>query len=156
MTTACDELTPSGCPDPAGGMGGKSRWSRPECRVRVLGGALVLDLVLDKIKVEIYEYNTRISKTGYYLKPVHRVYRKTGGQRKVYEYYGRYWWRLERSKGRLKWIYVGRIKPEGLPEPPRHVLEGLSVIREGEDVIIECSLYDKFRTLFDGFPVERA
>jgi len=156
VTIACDEPTPAGCPDPEGGMGRKSRWSRPDCRLRVIGGAIVLDLIIENVKREIYYYNSRISGSGYYLKPVHKVYRKSNGVRRIYEYYGRYWWSLRREGGRLKWIYVGSTTPRGLPSPPKHPLEGLSVIREGDDVIVDCSIYDRFKTLFDGFRVERA
>jgi len=91
------------------------------------------------------------SKRGYYLKPVHKVYRTTGGLRRIYEYYGRYWWR----KGDGKLIYAGAKKPGGLPQPPLNPLEGLSVIREGDDVIIRCDVYERFKWVFEGLAVER-
>ena len=34
-------------------------------------------------------------------------------------------------------------------------LEGLSVIREGDDVIIRCDVYEKFKWVFEGLVVER-
>ncbi len=128
----------------------------PFCRVRVLNGVDVMEKVLDEIKRVVYEYNSRISEKGYYLKPVHRVYKKlSDGRVRIYEYYGRYWWRLERRKGKLKWIYVSNIKPEEFPEFPPHRLEGISVIREGRDIIIDCETFDKLKDLFTGFSVER-
>jgi hypothetical protein len=126
--------------------------SEPQCAVRVRGGYSAIREVLDRIKEEIYLYNSEASKRGYYLKPVHKVYRTTGGLRRIYEYYGRYWWR----KGDGKLIYAGAKKPRGLPQPPLNPLEGLSVIREGDDVIIRCDVYERFKWVFEGLAVERA
>jgi hypothetical protein len=127
-----------------------------ECKVRILGGLKVIEEILDSVKRRVYEYNSLISQYGYYLKPVHKVYKTlSDGRKRIYEYYGRYWWRLERRRGRLVWIYVGNVKPKGLPEFPPHELEGLSIIREGDDVVINCEVYDKFKELFSGLPVEK-
>jgi hypothetical protein len=126
------------------------------CKIRVINGARVLEKVLDEVKRPLYEYNSVISRHGYYLKPVHKVYKRlSDGSLRVYEYYGRYWWKLRRVSGRLRWIYVGNVKPKGLPEPPPHALDGVIVIREGEDIIIDCDLYDKFKNVFSGLPVEK-
>jgi len=128
----------------------------PSCRVRVLGGASAIEKVLDDIKKQVYKYNSEVSKKGYYLKPVHKVYKKlSNGRMRIYEYYGRYWWRLERRNGKLKWIYVSNIKPKGLPEFPSHKLEGVVVIREGNDIIIDCEVFDRLKELFENLPVER-
>lgn len=123
----------------------------PPCRVRVYKGYESIRRALDDIKEAIYAYNVVASSRGYYLKPVHKVYKRVGELTRVYEYYGRYWWR----KGDSKLIYAGRVKPRGLPEPPQNPLEGLSVIREGDDVIIDCETYERFRDLFKGLLAER-
>ncbi|MDM7274882.1 MAG: hypothetical protein P3X22_001995 [Thermoprotei archaeon] len=123
---------------------------KSECRVRVFDGAKVLDRVLGDLKMAIYEYNSRIKYTGFYLKPVHKVYKSPGGVRRVYEYYGRYWWRITRKGGKVRFEYVGASKPAKVEEPPDNPLEGLVVVREGEDVIVECSVYERFKTFFEG------
>ncbi|MFP3171662.1 hypothetical protein [Acidilobus sp. 7A] len=125
--------------------------SEPQCRVRVYGGYSAILTVLSYVKEAIYRYNEVASRKGYYLKPVHKVYKRLNGVVRVYEYYGRYWWR----KGERRLIYAGHERPRGLPEPPSNPLEGLSVIREGEDIIIDCSLYDDFSWLFKGLRSER-
>jgi hypothetical protein len=127
-----------------------------ECRLRVVGGARALDPILADLKRVFYEYNRVIRGTGYYLKPVHKVYKRVGGLVRVYEYYGRYWWRLTRRGGRLRYVYSGTIKPRGVPvDPPSNPLEGLSLIREGGDVIVRCSDFDRFARVFEGYPVVR-
>ncbi|MEM0366339.1 MAG: hypothetical protein QXO93_03790 [Acidilobaceae archaeon] len=123
------------------------------CRVRVISGALVLDKLLADLKRAIYDYNWRIKSTNYYLKPVHKVYKTVGGARRIYEYYGRYWWRITREEGSVKFIYVGKIKPQNLPEPPINPLEGLVVIRENRDVILECEAYNRFKDIFKGLKI---
>ncbi len=123
-----------------------------ECRLLVKGGGKRIDSIIDEYKSVIYEYNTRISGQGYYLKPVHKVYRRlSDGTLKVYEYYGRYYWR----KAGERLIYAGREKPRGLPDI--HLpFEGLAVIRiNNSDVVIDCDLYDKFKHIFEGLHVER-
>ncbi|MCE4599791.1 MAG: hypothetical protein F7C81_06305 [Desulfurococcales archaeon] len=130
--------------------------SESECRIRVYGGGKAIDSVLDSIKEEVYRYNTLISKTGYYLKPVHKVYkRRSDGSIKVYEYYGRYWWRFKEARGGKRLVYAGKEKPKGLPSPPRIPLEGLSVIREDGDVIVDCRDYNKYIEVFKGLKAER-
>ncbi len=125
--------------------------NEPPCMIRVQRGYRAIKEVLDKVKEEIYRYNSLASGRGYYLKPVHMSYRTVNGVRRVYEYYGRYWWR----RGEDKLIYVGTRRPPGLPEPPVNPLEGLSLIREGEDVILRCDVYERFRWAFGGLPTER-
>ncbi|MGC9071528.1 MAG: hypothetical protein ACP5HK_02370 [Acidilobus sp.] len=126
--------------------------NEPPCMVRVMGGYSAIVTALSDVKEEIYRYNVIASRRGYYLKPVHKVYKATGGARRVYEYYGRYWWR--KGNGRL--IYAGTSRPPGLPEPPLNPLEGLSLIREGDDVIVRCDVYEKFKWAFSGLRTERA
>ncbi|MCS7111644.1 MAG: hypothetical protein N3D82_03020 [Ignisphaera sp.] len=68
---------------------------------------------------KLYEYNSTIKNTGYYLKPFHITTKKWRGGVKVYHYYGRYWYRLTLQGSKLKWCYIGSRKPhEGLPDPP--------------------------------------
>ncbi len=123
-----------------------------ECRLLVRGGASRIDEILDEVKYKIYEYNTRISDTGYYLKPVHKVYKRlSDGTLKIYEYYGRYYWRKQGNR----LVYAGTEKPRGLPEPEPIPLEGLTLIRMGDDIIIECNVYDRYKDLFKGLEVER-
>ncbi len=129
-----------------------------DCKVRVRDGARVIDSIIDDVKKPIYEYNSIISSKGYYLKPVHRVYRhRSDGTRKIYEYYGRYFWRIETRGGRKRLVYAGTRKPRGLPDPPRTGLEGLVVLRESNsnDVIIDCHVYERFKHLFEGMNVEK-
>ncbi|MFP3260106.1 MAG: hypothetical protein RXQ22_04315 [Sulfolobus sp.] len=75
----------------------------------------VFDEVISKLKAKVYEYNSKIKEFGVYLKPYHLVY-KNG---KKYVYIGKYWYRLEKINGKLKWIYLGKSKPiENMPDPP--------------------------------------
>jgi len=132
---------------------------RDDCLVKIYGGGKILDEIIDKIKKPIYDYNTRISGSGYYLKPVHRVYKQRLDEEAVlYEYYGRYWWKQEKRGTKTKIVYVGRYKPKWLPEPPRHPLEDLRVIREGdewEDIIMDCRHYELLKPCFRGLRVEK-
>lgn len=74
-----------------------------------------MDEIIDKMKRLVYDYNKKVSKYGVYLKPYHIVYKKG----KKYIYIGRYWYRLEKKDGKLKWIYLGKVKPyDYLPDPP--------------------------------------
>ena len=155
MTSACDERSPHG-----GGCEKeepKEPLAPEECLVRVYGGYKRLREWLDTIKPVIYEYNEVVKPLGYYLKPVHKVYYRSGeGKVRVYEYYGRYWWRVVWRGGKRRLVYAGRVKPRGLPDPPPMELEGLRVIVEdGDDVVIECSLFDRVKSVFKGLRVER-
>ena len=148
MTGACDERSPVRGEE-------KEEPNEPppdDCKVRVIGGRIVLWRIASEVKSVFYEYNSLISRTGYYLKPVHKVYKRTSdGRRRIYEYYGRYWWR---RKGK-RLVYAGTEKPRRVRvDPPRHPLEGLSIIVEDDDVIISCADYEKFKGFFEGLPVE--
>ncbi len=127
--------------------------------VLVRGGYRRVREALEQYRLRLYKYTSLLSGTGYYLKPVHIVYRRLAdGSRKRYYYYGRYWYRLERRGGRLVWKYVGTSKPkelEHLPDPPQNPLEGLSYARIGEsdDIILEEDVYLRFSWLFEGLEV---
>ncbi len=101
-------------------------------RERILierGLSSLLDLYLG-YKLKIMEYNERIRSSGYYVKPMHVTYKKDSSGRKLkYVYFGRYWYRLSRKRGRVVWAYLGKEKPEpSLPDPPPNPFEGVSVI----------------------------
>lgn len=109
-----------------------------------------LNLALSSLLPVIYEYNSRIRHTGYYLKPVHvTVRRLDNGAIVKYYYYGRYWYKLEKaSPSRIRWIYVGREKPlPDLPDPPPHPLEGVVVKRYDGQVEIEFASEELFREI---------
>ncbi len=144
---ACDEQSPA-----RGGEKEEPKELPSDCRIIVRGGLSRLRDLVDEIKQPFYEYNSLISHTGYYLKPVHKVYKRLpDGRRRIYEYYGRYWWRKEGTR----WIYAGTIKPSSIKyDPPSHPLEGLSIIIEGSDVILDCRDYDRFRGFFAGLEIE--
>lgn len=134
--------------------------SLAECRVRLVDGLDAFREAVESLLRELYSYTESLRGTGYYLKPLHRVYRRDpeAGVKVIYEYYGRYWWRLERRRGRLRWRYVGREPPPGVPEPPRHPLEGMSAKIVGSDVELDCRWLDVLKAsgLLSGVRVERA
>ena len=150
MTGACDERSPAG-----GGEKEEPKEPPPQesCWIRVLGGVVALARLEAIVKEPFYEYNSRISGTGYMVKPVHKVYRRrSDGTRRIYVYYGRYWWR---RRGR-RLVYAGTRKPRRVRlEPPRNPLAGLSLIVEGDDIIIPCWVYEAYRGLFEGLPAVR-
>ncbi len=127
--------------------------------VIVKGGYRRVVEAVERYRLQLYRYTSLLSGTGYYLKPVHIVYRTLAdGTRKKYYYYGRYWYRLERRNGRLVWRYVGTSKPRELshlPDPPPNPLEGLSYARVGDsdDIILEEETYKRFKWLFEGLEV---
>lgn len=85
-------------------------------------------VAIGRLLTPIYQYNSTIKPFGYYLKPVHVVSRRSNGNHVKYYYYGRYWYRLDTSSSRLRWIYIGKNKPDpALPDPPQHELEGLVI-----------------------------
>lgn len=129
-----------------------------QCTIVVKNGLKRVKKVLENYLLKLYEYNSKIKHTGYYLKPVHIVTRWREGIKRTYYYYGRYWWRLEyrgkRGKTSLiRWVYVGREKPKDLPEPPRNPLEGLRFYVVGDDVYMPCSMFRKFKWVFEGLEV---
>ncbi len=137
----------------------------PRCRIRVRNGYQAIKAVLEDFLKEVYRYNSLLKGTGFYLKPVHIVTRRlSDGTRLRYMYIGRYWWRLsyepKRRGGKgLRWRYVGREKPpelHGYPDPPTSPLHGLHVIVDGDDVLIDCKLYERYRWVFEGYTAEHA
>lgn len=109
--------------------------------VRVKGGyRLIMDL-FSPYRRRIYEYNESIKELGYYLKPIHIVIKKATNLK--YIYFGRYWYRLVKmDDGRIKWIYIGREKPDPhLPDPPLNPFEGLRIIVVDDDIIVDEYVY---------------
>ncbi|MEM4601933.1 MAG: hypothetical protein QW808_03435, partial [Desulfurococcaceae archaeon] len=99
-----------------------------------------LSLIIGEIIPVFYEYNNRIRRTGFYLKPVHIATRRlSNGTTVKYYYYGRYWYRIERDPiGRLKWVYMGKEKPSlNIPDPPRNPLEGVVIKKYSTNSNIE-------------------
>jgi len=123
-------------------MPGRTRKS-----LRIEGGYDLLMKIFSPYRKRIYRYNEKIRESGYYLKPIHIVYRLIGKGRLKYIYFGRYWYRIYRSRegkrNKLRWIYVGRDKPDPhLPEPPINPLEGLAVIVKNDDVLIDEKTFE--------------
>jgi len=110
-----------------------------------------LNLIIGQILPVFYEYNNMIKQQGFYLKPVHMVTRRLqDGTIVKYYYYGRYWYKLEKTPtGRLKWIYIGKEKPlPELPDPPENPLEGVVVKRVNETIEIIFGSEELFRTIY--------
>ncbi|WP_156315764.1 hypothetical protein [Aeropyrum camini] len=74
MKDACDEKSPN-----AQGYDKEEPTEPPsgDCMVIVYNGYDRIKDYLDSLKPMLYRYNTIIRPTGYYLKPVHKVYYKT-------------------------------------------------------------------------------
>lgn len=129
--------------------------------IRIINGRRRLAEIMDEFMRMLYEYNSRIRSSGYYLKPYHVVTRRTPYGTKRYYYYGRYWYRVKYvgKKGKtslVKWEYVGKTKPdEKLPDPPNHPLEGVVFLVEGEDVIMREEDYRRLRRFFEGLKIVR-
>ncbi len=112
--------------------------------------------LLDQYLKDLYNYNSLISRYGFYLKPVHIVVRNTSDGKRRYYYYGRYWWKIEyvgkkKKTSKIRWRYVGREKPRelsGIPDPPRNPFEGLVYQVRGEDIIISKRVFERFKWLF--------
>ncbi len=119
--------------------------------IRVKISMSEIEKLLRDYTMKIREYNKKIKKSGYYLKPVHIVIKKVRGETRVYRYYGRYWWRvlyLGKKKGRsiIRWVYIGKEKPVGLEEPPRNPLEGIVIYTlkgDKENIYVPASHYNK-------------
>lgn len=110
-----------------------------------------LSLVIGEILPVFYEYNKRIKHLGLYLKPIHIVTRKSSdGSTVKYYYYGRYWYKLEKTPdGKIKWIYIGREKPiPSLPDPPLNPLEGVVIKRYDNNVEIVVASEDLLKRLY--------
>lgn len=91
-----------------------------------------------------YEYNELIRGRGVYLKPVHLVYK----EEKVYIYMGRYWYRLERKQGKLKWRYLGKTKPyDDLPDPP--VIPQGVIIKVNGRYLLEDRLFNELEKIME-------
>ncbi len=125
--------------------------------IRIRGGASYFNKLLEEYIQMIYRYNSVIRETGYYLKPVHIVTKHTSDGKKTYIYVGRYWWRIKyvgkRGKtSRIKWMYIGRVKPPELrdyPDPPQHPLVGLTVAIDGDDLLVDEKALRKYRWVFE-------
>lgn len=104
------------------------------------GYQLIMELFLP-YRRRIYEYNSLIKDTGYYLKPLHFVVKKELNLK--YLYFGRYWYRIAKGPhNKIKWIYVGREKPDpSLPEPPINPFEGLKTVVNNNDIIVDEYVY---------------
>ncbi|MCY0860237.1 MAG: hypothetical protein OWQ54_07380 [Sulfolobaceae archaeon] len=95
-----------------------------------------VDKVLSTLKRKVYEYNSKIAAYNVYLKPFHVVYKKN----KKYIYIGKYWYQLQKSKGKIKWIYLGKAKPiESLPDPPK--IPEFTLIKDDEGYLVDDSLF---------------
>jgi len=74
------------------------------------------DEILSKLKMLVYEYNTKLKDFKIWLKPYHSV---KHDKNRVYYYIGRYWFKIYYKDGRVHWIYLGNKKPlPYLPDPP--------------------------------------
>ncbi|MEM3367263.1 MAG: hypothetical protein QXQ22_03045 [Metallosphaera sp.] len=108
--------------------------------MQVRMGEREFDKVLSALKSLVYDYNTKIREHGVYLKPFHVVYKK--GKR--YIYIGKYWYRLEKLNGKLKWIYLGKTKPvEQLPGPPS--IPEITIVREDSEYVFDDSLLNQLK-----------
>ncbi|MEM3863658.1 MAG: hypothetical protein QW699_04110 [Metallosphaera sp.] len=96
--------------------------------------------VLSILKYLVYEYNTRIKEHGIYLKPFHVVYKK----QKRYIYIGKYWYKLEKINGKLKWIYLGRAKPLMLlPDPP--YIPDTTIVKEESGYVFDDLILNQLK-----------
>ncbi len=111
----------------------------------------LLNTFLEVYRVKLYEYNRKVSKYGVYLKPLHIVTKQYANTTKTYYYYGRYWYRLIRKEGKLKWIYLGTIKPYAyLPDPPLNPLTLIEIKnRENNSCIYVINSESSFKSLIE-------
>jgi len=83
----------------------------------------LLNALSEVYRLKLYEYNRKISTFKVYLKPLHIVIKQHGNRTKTYYYYGKYWYKVFRKDGKLKWVYLGCTKPyDSLPDPPLNPL----------------------------------
>jgi len=126
-------------------------------------------------RLEAHQQQIRRLKNKYFLR---KVYVKRGDKTYVYEKYYRYgYFKVEDSEEeevviplnlsnleryrfirqhrfKRKMVYVGAKKPKvDIPEPPENPLEGLSFERKKNSVIVDSSVYDKHKNLFEGLEV---
>ncbi|MCY0882713.1 MAG: hypothetical protein OWQ50_02655 [Acidianus infernus] len=95
--------------------------------------------IFSKLKEQVYEYNSKISGSEVYLKPYHVVY-KNG---KKYIYIGKYWYKLEKYNGKIKWIYLGKEKPlANLPDPPK--FPEFTIIKDEKSYIVDEKFLNNF------------
>lgn len=91
-----------------------------------------IDKILTSLKRKVYEYNSKIASYNIYLKPYHIVYKGN----KKYIYVGKYWYKLDKTKGKIRWIYLGKNKPlVSLPDPP--IIPEYSIIKDDDGYIID-------------------
>ncbi len=87
----------------------------------------------------IYEYNAKLPH-GIVLKPFHYVYRNG----KKYVYVGKYFYKVVREGRKIKWIYLGKEVPEGLPKPPPNPFEGLRFRKVGDKYYVKKEEFEKY------------
>ncbi len=111
----------------------------------------LLNTFLEVYRVKLYEYNRKVSKFGVYLKPLHIVTKQCANTTKTYYYYGRYWYKLIRKEGKLKWIYLGTTKPYAhLPDPPLNPLTLIEIKnRENNSCIYVIDSEISFKSLIE-------
>ncbi|MEZ0393840.1 MAG: hypothetical protein ABWK00_02160 [Desulfurococcaceae archaeon] len=111
-----------------------------------------LQLIINEYTKQIYEYNNIAKQRSYYLKPVHITVRtEKDGSKSKYYYYGRYWYKLERDGGRIRWIYLGKAKPDpSLPDPPRSLVEGLVLKVKGNEIEAIFASQEQYNEIMRG------
>ncbi len=93
---------------------------------------------LDKLRVKVYWYNSKIKEYEVYLKPYHIVYKND----RKYIYIGKYWYKVTKVNGKLRWIYLGRKKPlDEMPDPP--ALVNFTIMMEGDSYIVDEKMLDQ-------------
>ena len=100
----------------------------------------LLAQALDECLKRVYEYNNVVKNYGLYLKPIHIVTKSNG---RIYIYIAKYWYKLQKRGSNIRWIYVGRKKPENsiIPNPPSCPIERVVVKLNGKRVEIDMELY---------------
>ena len=87
--------------------------------------------LFEKYLKKVYEYNSKLP-NGIILKPFHYVYRNG----KKYVYIGRYFYKVVKENGKVKWKYIGKEVPN-LPKPPANPFEGLRFRKVGDKYYVE-------------------
>ncbi len=106
--------------------------------IRVKGGKRLLMKILEEYQRQVAEYNSKL-RDGLRLKFVHYV--TVNGKR--YVYFGKYYYKVKRVGKRIKWIYVGKELKE-VPPPPPNPFDGLKVKVDGDDIIVEREIYERY------------